>query len=257
MPGARPARERGSLSIQPQAVVPTWVAESELLVRAHALAAEAHGDQRRATDGTPFLEHVTEVGGLLQAAGFDERLVAAGLLHDAVERGTLAEDKLRTEMDDDVCALVLALTEDATIESFGNRKEALREQVGAAGARAVTIFAADKLSDIRGLARGVDRFGDSIEARIGTTVEAMTRHYEESVTTIESTEPDCVFVPALRAELKALEAAAALRTRSSAGRLSARPGAPCLPRPETQSEMNAAARRLRGPSRRPSTAPAE
>ncbi len=150
-----------------------------------------------------------EVGDLLHAAGFDERLVAAGLLHDAVERGQLSEADLRAEIDDDICVLVMALTEDATIEPFGRRKEALREQVRGGGTRAVTIFAADKLSDIRGLARGVVRSEDSIEARMGTSVEAMTRHYEDSVRTIETTHPSCHFIPELRAELDALGLATA------------------------------------------------
>jgi hypothetical protein len=81
----------------------------------------------------------------------------------------------------------------------------------------VTIFAADQLSDIRGLARGVDLFEYSIEARIGTSVEAMTGHYEDSVTTIERADPDCTFMPALHAELTALKTAAAPceRTRVS------------------------------------------
>ena len=197
---------------------PAWIADSDLLARAHALAAAAHGDQRRATDRTSFLEHVTEVGRLLQQAGFDERLVAAGLLHDAVERGTLSEPELRSAMDQDICVLVLALTEDASIGSFGERKEALREQVSAAGDRAVTIFAADKLSDIRGLTTGVERFEDTIEARMGTTIESMAGHYEESVTMIEERVPDCAFVPALRAELERL------RGLGSAASPAARPG---------------------------------
>jgi (p)ppGpp synthase/HD superfamily hydrolase len=196
--------------IRARTAPPTWILDSELLVRAHALATDAHCGRRRATDLAPFVEHVMEVGDLLQAAGFDERLVAAGLLHDAVERGKLTEGKLRAEMDEDICVLVLALTEDATVEPFGKRKAALREQVRAAGPRAVTIFAADKLSDIRGLARGVDRFEGSIEARIGTSVEAMTGHYEDSVTTIEQTDPDCTFLPSLHAELRALKTAAPL-----------------------------------------------
>ena len=150
-----------------------------------------------------------EVGDLLHAAGFDERLVAAGLLHDAVERGQLSEADLRAEIDDDICALVMALTEDATIEPFARRKEALREQVRAGGTGAVTIFAADKLSDIRGLARGVVGSEGSIEARMGTSVEAMTRHYEDSVRTIETTHPSCPFIPELRAELDALGLATA------------------------------------------------
>jgi (p)ppGpp synthase/HD superfamily hydrolase len=186
-----------------------YISDSELLRRAYALAERAHGDQRRATDETRFIEHVIEVGDLLHAAGFDERLVAAGLLHDAVERGELSEAELRAEMDDDICALVMALTEDATIEDFSRRKEALREQVRAGGTRAVTIFAADKLSDIRGLARGVVRSEDSIEARMGTSVEAMARHYEESVRTIETTDPTCPFIDDLRAELDALGLATA------------------------------------------------
>ena len=141
-----------------------FISDSELLQRAYAMAVEAHGDQRRATDQTRFIEHVVEVGELLHGAGFDERLVAAGLLHDAVERGQLSEADLRAEMDDEIWSLVMALTEDATIESFGRRKEALREQVRAGGTRAVTIFAADKLSDIRGLARGVVRSADSTDS---------------------------------------------------------------------------------------------
>ena len=92
-----------------------------------------------ATDRTLFIEHVVEVGDLLHAAGLDERLVAAGLLHDAVERGDLSQRRLRAQMDEDICGLVMALTEDAAVEPFGRRKEALREQVRSAGTRAVTI----------------------------------------------------------------------------------------------------------------------
>jgi hypothetical protein len=93
------------------------------------------------------------------------------------------------------------LHEDGSIESFAERKRGLREQVRAAGRRAITIFAADKLSDIRGLQRGIDRFGDSLEARIGTTVDGMAGHYRESVEMIEASQPDSLFLPALLAEL--------------------------------------------------------
>ncbi len=168
------------------------------------MAAEAHGDQRRATDRALFLAHVVEVGALLHEAGFDEALVAAGLLHDAVERGTLDPGRLRDEMDDEISSLVLALTEDATIASFGERKEALRDQVRSAGPRAITIFAADKLSDIRGLRRGIARHRESIEARMDTTVDGMAGHYRESVDMIEATEPELEFTAALRFELDRL-----------------------------------------------------
>jgi hypothetical protein len=186
-----------------------WIAASPLLLHASGLAEAAHRSQRRATDGRPFIDHVTEVAGLLHEAAFDEELVAVGLLHDAVERGTLSEDELRGEVNESISSLVLALTEDATIESFDERKAALREQVKAAGGRAVTVFAADKLSDILGLRRGIQRFGNSVEDRMATSIGSMAGHYRESVELIASERPDSAFLPTLRLELERLEAESA------------------------------------------------
>jgi hypothetical protein len=109
-------------------------------------------------------------------------------------------------MGDGICSLVLALTEDGAIESFAERKEALRQQVKAAGSRALTIFAADKLSDIRGLCNGIGIYSDSIEVRMGVTIGGMVGHYERSVLMIEETDRDSVFRPALREELEILGA---------------------------------------------------
>jgi hypothetical protein len=54
-----------------------------LLSDAFSLAAKAHGSERRPSDGRLFLEHVSEVAGLLHRLEFDEELVAVGLLHDS------------------------------------------------------------------------------------------------------------------------------------------------------------------------------
>ena len=205
MNAAHPVDESDPVALASEAAIPhPWIAESQVLACAYRLAASAHASQHRATDGAPFLDHVVEVATLLNEAGLDEELVTAGLLHDAVERGTLTEEGLRGEMGDAVSSLVLSLTEDASIESFDERKAALREQVRLAGTRAITIFAADKLSDINGLRRGIDRFGDEIETRMGTTIEGMASHYRESVEMIEANGPRSAFVPALHAQLEEL-----------------------------------------------------
>ncbi len=185
---------------------PAWINRSPLLVDAYSLAVAAHGEQRRPSDGRYFLDHVVEVAELLQRAGFDDELVAVGLLHDAVERGTLGEEELRDEMGESICSLVLVLSEDPGIESFDRRKAGLRDQVAAAGGWAVTVYAADKLSDILGLRRGVETAGEGIEKRIGTGVENMTAHYGESVEMIESLRPGSAFLPELRLEMERLEA---------------------------------------------------
>ena len=208
----------------PEATVPLWIARSPMLARAYRLAAEAHVSQERPSDGAPFLDHVLEVAVLLHEAGFDDELVAAGLLHDAVERGTLTEERLRSATGEEVSSLVLALTEDAEIEEFSRRKAALRSQVSGAGPRALTIFAADKLSDIRGLRRGIARYGDgAVEARIGTSIDGMAAHYRESVEMIRVSGPDLDFVPALQAELESVASTSARPTDASAPSGSASP----------------------------------
>jgi hypothetical protein len=99
----------------------------------------------------------------------------------------------------------MKLTEDRSIESFEERKQGLRDQVRAAGPRAIAVFAADKLSDIRGLQRGIDgSTRESIEARMGTTIAAMAGHYRESVEMIEASDPSSCFIAALHQELRRL-----------------------------------------------------
>jgi len=183
---------------------PPWIAGSPLLARAHGLAERAHRSQRRPSDDRPFLDHVVEVATLLHDAGFDEELVAVGLLHDSVERGSLTESELRAEMGEEISALVMTLSEDPTIEPFEARKEGLRAQVREAGGLALTVFAADKLSDIVALRRGIETPGDGIEARLGTTVAAMAGHYRQSIEVIEAERPGSLFLPALRAQLRRL-----------------------------------------------------
>lgn len=183
---------------------PAWVADSPLLTHAFSLAEAAHGSQRRTTDGQPFLDHVTSVARLLREAGYDEELVAVGLLHDSIERGTLSADELRREMGEDITELVLDLSENPRIERFDRRKADLRARVAVAGERAVAVFAADKLSDIRGLRWAISTFADSLEDRMGTTIEAMAGHYRDSVAVVEAVSPDSPFVPPLHLELERL-----------------------------------------------------
>lgn len=206
-PQARPrddlASGRSALSVRPALGDPP-----SLLDRAYALAKAAHGSQIRASDGRPFVDHIVEVATLLEQAGFDEELVATGLLHDAVERGTLSEAQLRSEMPRAICDRVLALTEDETIESFEARKTALRDQVAMAGQEALTVFAADKLSDILGLERGIETSGGEVEERMGTSVASLAGHYRGSVEMIARLTPDCPFLPTLEARLERLDSMA-------------------------------------------------
>src|SRR5882724_935894 len=101
-----------------QPEVPSFVEE---LPKAHAalrFAERMHRGQERGADGRPFILHPLEVASLLHAAKAPEELVAAGLLHDVVERCGVAGSDLASRFGRRVTALVLAVSEDNSVSSY-------------------------------------------------------------------------------------------------------------------------------------------
>lgn len=77
-----------------------------LVVRAYAVANTAHKDQLR-KNGEPVFNHVLETTKILARLGMDERVVAAGLLHDILDDTPMTEEfLLETIGDKDVVDLV-------------------------------------------------------------------------------------------------------------------------------------------------------
>ena len=153
---------------------------SPLSRSALAFATRCHADQRRSSDGAPFIEHPLEVAELLRQAGCSEVLVAAGLLHDVVEDARVSLTELTARFHPDVARLVAAVTCDAFSPSYRLRKLALREQVRGAGRGAALLFAAERISKVR-------EFPDQLRhdnARFGAAAPGsrarnhMERHHE-------------------------------------------------------------------------------
>lgn len=122
-----------------------------LALEAFAYAARLHAGQRREADGAPFILHVLEVASLLFHANAPDHVIAAGILHDTIEKTDADAHELEARFGSPVAALVLAATEDARIIDYEQRKAALREHVAKTGREALTIFAADKVSKVREL----------------------------------------------------------------------------------------------------------
>jgi len=162
-----------------------------------------HAGQRRA-DGTPFVLHPLEVASLLYYTGAPDHLIAAGVLHDLLEKTSASERDLRRQFGLEVTRLVLAVSDDDRITSYGKRKAALRRQVAIAGEEALTLFAADKLSKVRELRR--ERIDPQACGSPGRRRELRTRrlkHYQRSLALLEERLPDAPIVRDLRDELRA------------------------------------------------------
>jgi (p)ppGpp synthase/HD superfamily hydrolase len=114
-------------------------------------AVQMHGDQRRAVDRAPFILHPLEVASLLSGRGFDDEVIAAGVLHDIVENTSATVDDVRARFGTRVAAIVAAVSEDPSIADYVARKAALREQAGAGGVDARAVYTADKIAKTREL----------------------------------------------------------------------------------------------------------
>jgi (p)ppGpp synthase/HD superfamily hydrolase len=178
---------------------------SALLANAHSLAARAHGNQRQAADGTPYLRHVVAVARMLQDAGYGDEVVAAGLLHDVVERSRIGVFEIRARFGAPVARLVRAMTEPIGIEPFAVRKAAHRAQVMRAGAEARAIFAADKLANAMTLRTAIESDGEeAVRRRVGPRFDDKLDHYQATLELLELRRPAPPFLESLQDELRQL-----------------------------------------------------
>lgn len=163
-----------------------------------AYAQERHAGQQRAGDGAPFIEHPLEVAWLLYRAGAPDHVIAAGVLHDTIEKAGADVGDLRARFGTRTAALVAAVSEDSAIPTYARRKAALRNQVAAAGPEALMVFAADKVSKVRELSR------TSSPAKLP---QRRLTHYRRCLELLERRlRSDSPLVMQLRAELEKVRA---------------------------------------------------
>ncbi len=131
----------------------------DVLVESVKLASELHRRQRKKKSivpDIPYMGHLMEVAGMVQANGGDETTVSAALLHDAIEdQGAEARDQIREKFGQEVLAIVEACTESETFPKppWKERKEAYLKLVETASVSTLLVMVADKLQNGRALLR--------------------------------------------------------------------------------------------------------
>ena len=169
--------------------------------QAVAYAARLHAGQRRASDGAPFIVHPLEVACLLGDADARDEVIAAGVLHDVVEKTDADADELGARFGPAIATLVLAVTEDPQIIGYDARKAALLEQVATAGRDAQMVFAADKISKVRELSRVRDRTGRR-HAHIAGLHDGRFAYYRRCLNLLEQLLADSSLITVLRSEIE-------------------------------------------------------
>jgi len=176
------------------------------LQSAFQAALAAHDGQLR-IDGEPYMAHPLAVCELLAAAGEGETVLAAALLHDAVEHSDLLVDDVVVRFGVEVGALVGALTEDDAIADWTERKDALRTRVAVAGEPAVAIYAADKLANLEVMRRIYAAMGAAaIDLRGAPSLDHRVDAWGCDLAMIAEVAPRLALVEPLRRELTAFAA---------------------------------------------------
>ena len=153
--------------------------------KARSFAAEAYGSEAE-------LAHPTEVATLVGSD--DEDLWVAAILHDLVEDTQVELPEIAAEFGSRVAALVAGMTEDGSIEDYGERKHEHRQRARDAGRDVALLFVADKLSNIRRMRRGQK-----------APQAAKLEHYRLTLETMRDVYPDVPLLDELEQELVATQ----------------------------------------------------
>lgn len=124
-----------------------------LTAKAMEFAAIKHQGQWRKhpTKKIPYIEHPALVGLMLAQAGYDDEVVAAGILHDVVEDCGVTLEELADKFSQRVARLVDQVSEPSKIMTWDERKQAYREKLDGAEVEAIAIAAVDHLHNLRSL----------------------------------------------------------------------------------------------------------
>jgi HD domain-containing protein len=189
----------------------------------------ARGGQTREADGAPFILHPRELAGLLAEAGASDDLIAAGALHDVIEKTTALASDVRERFGAGIAGLVLAVSEDHGIAGYVARKADLRAKVAVGGEQALMLLAADGVSNVRELRLSPPADSTATRRRLGPGRQRARRlaHYQACLRLLEERLPGSSLVSLLAEELSASGARGVRLSRAGArsGRRLKRPGA--------------------------------
>ena len=125
-----------------------------MVFHALAFAAAKHRDQRRKdVEASPYINHPIALANLLVNVGKvdDPVTLCAAILHDTIEDTNTTEAELSAEFGDEICKVVLEVTDDKSLPSKA-RKAAQVAHAPHVSERAKLVKLADKISNLTDLA---------------------------------------------------------------------------------------------------------
>ena len=159
-------------------------AENELLNDAIAFAVEKHKDGLRKGTKMPYIVHPLEVMHNLMLMDADKKLMAAGVLHDTVEDTDTTLEEIAAKFGEEVAILVASHTEKDKSLPWITRKEIALEHLKDANKREQMLVLADKLSNMRAIARDYAELKDKLWGRFNRGKESQAWYYRSGAASL-------------------------------------------------------------------------
>lgn len=157
-----------------------------LIDRAIEAAAKAHRKQVRKGTRIAYITHPFAVGVILAKAGCSEEVIAAGILHDTVEDGRVKLSRIWEEFGEKVASIVEKCTEPDKRRPWNKRKQHTLDSLEEAGLEVKFVVCADKLHNIRSIARDCRKVGDRVWRRFRRGREDQRWYYTSLVNSLRS-----------------------------------------------------------------------
>ena len=170
-----------------------------MIQKAIQYALVAHDLQVRKGTIIPYIFHPLEVGTIIAKCDQDATdLICAGILHDTVEDTGTSHELLEKLFGSRIADLVKSETEDKT-KSWRERKQATIEHLKSASEEVKIITCADKLSNMRDIARehGPCR-DDGVFLKFNAGKDQLAWYYRSLVDGLSSLAEDTRFAPMYR-----------------------------------------------------------
>lgn len=120
--------------------------------RAKIFAVNAHrGQVRKSEPDKPMIMHPIGVGNLLEEYEYDDKVVAAGYLHDVVEDTNYTIEDIEREFGKDIANLVMGASEPDKSLSWKERKEHTIKITKTLPMQNKAVVCADKINNLEGL----------------------------------------------------------------------------------------------------------
>ncbi|PIR69244.1 MAG: bifunctional (p)ppGpp synthetase/guanosine-3',5'-bis(diphosphate) 3'-pyrophosphohydrolase [Candidatus Niyogibacteria bacterium CG10_big_fil_rev_8_21_14_0_10_46_36] len=126
-----------------------------------------HKGQVRKSDGvTPYITHLKEVAGILKKYTSDEHVIAAGILHDAIEDTPYTPEALEHDFGLVIRDIVMGVTEkkmrDGKKIPWKVRKEAYLHNLQHVSRNSLLVCAADKVHNMNSCVHDFQKQGSSV-----------------------------------------------------------------------------------------------